>query len=72
MSFPQGRKRLLSCLSIVSTYSLVACINVLILLFSQYLNQHLVENDPEVYNIIEKEKKRQRDSIVLIPSEVRA
>ncbi|RUS23371.1 serine hydroxymethyltransferase-domain-containing protein [Endogone sp. FLAS-F59071] len=35
----------------------------------EHLNQHLVENDPEVYNIIEKEKKRQRDSIVLIPSE---
>ncbi|RUS29360.1 serine hydroxymethyltransferase-domain-containing protein, partial [Jimgerdemannia flammicorona] len=35
-----------------------------------YLNQPLAENDPEIYNIIEKEKKRQRDSIVLIPSEV--
>ncbi len=36
----------------------------------KYLNKHLSEIDPEVFDIIEKEKKRQRESIVLIPSEV--
>ncbi|PKC16804.1 SHMT-domain-containing protein [Rhizophagus irregularis] len=35
----------------------------------EYLNKHLSEIDPEVFDIIEKEKKRQRESIVLIPSE---
>ncbi|KAL7752775.1 Serine hydroxymethyltransferase, cytosolic [Sorochytrium milnesiophthora] len=33
------------------------------------LNQRLVENDPEIFDIIEKEKRRQRESIDLIPSE---
>ncbi|KAI9142200.1 serine hydroxymethyltransferase [Paraphysoderma sedebokerense] len=33
------------------------------------LNQRLRENDPEIFDIIEKEKQRQRESIVLIPSE---
>ena len=33
------------------------------------LNKSLKETDPEVYNIIEKEKIRQRDSINLIASE---
>lgn len=36
----------------------------------QYMNIHLNEADPEVFNIIELEKRRQRESIVLIPSEV--
>ncbi|CAG8542860.1 15818_t:CDS:10 [Funneliformis caledonium] len=35
----------------------------------EYLNKHLTETDPEVFDIIEKEKRRQRESIVLIPSE---
>ncbi|RIA91723.1 serine hydroxymethyltransferase-domain-containing protein [Glomus cerebriforme] len=35
----------------------------------EYLNKHLADIDPEVFDIIEKEKKRQRESIVLIPSE---
>ncbi|KAJ3294814.1 Serine hydroxymethyltransferase, cytosolic [Borealophlyctis nickersoniae] len=35
----------------------------------ELLNQHLKEADPEVFDIIEKEKKRQRESVVLIPSE---
>jgi glycine hydroxymethyltransferase len=33
------------------------------------LNRPLSEVDPEVYDIIEKEKRRQRDSLVLIASE---
>jgi glycine hydroxymethyltransferase len=33
------------------------------------LQQHLQVNDPEVFNIVEHEKQRQRDSIALIPSE---
>ncbi|CAG8770979.1 8372_t:CDS:2, partial [Dentiscutata erythropus] len=35
----------------------------------EYLNKHLKDIDPEVYDIIEQEKRRQRESIVLIPSE---
>ncbi|KAI9207699.1 serine hydroxymethyltransferase-domain-containing protein [Polychytrium aggregatum] len=35
----------------------------------QTLNSHLRETDPEIFDIIEHEKQRQRDSIVLIPSE---
>ncbi|KAF9437721.1 glycine hydroxymethyltransferase shm1 [Entomortierella beljakovae] len=35
----------------------------------ELLNRSLKEQDPEMYNIIELEKKRQRDSIVLIASE---
>ncbi|CAG8587067.1 12489_t:CDS:10 [Acaulospora morrowiae] len=35
----------------------------------EYLNKRLVETDPEVFDIIEKEKRRQRESITLIPSE---
>ncbi len=33
------------------------------------MNHSLKETDPELYNIIEKEKERQRDSLVLIASE---
>jgi glycine hydroxymethyltransferase len=33
------------------------------------LNKPLSEADPEMFDIIEKEKCRQRESIVLIPSE---
>lgn len=33
------------------------------------LNASLKESDPEIYNIIQNEAKRQRDSICLIPSE---
>ncbi|KAI8851500.1 serine hydroxymethyltransferase-domain-containing protein [Chytridium lagenaria] len=33
------------------------------------LNEALLTSDPEVFDIIEKEKQRQRESIVLIPSE---
>ncbi|KAK9695490.1 Serine hydroxymethyltransferase, cytosolic, partial [Basidiobolus ranarum] len=33
------------------------------------LNARLTEVDPEVFDIIEKEKTRQRDGICLIPSE---
>lgn len=33
------------------------------------LNKPLSETDPEVFDIIEKEKRRQRDSLVLIASE---
>eukprot|EP00455_Lapot_gusevi_P039181 TRINITY_DN438_c0_g1_i1.p1 TRINITY_DN438_c0_g1~~TRINITY_DN438_c0_g1_i1.p1 ORF type:complete len:486 (-),score=187.44 TRINITY_DN438_c0_g1_i1:100-1557(-) len=35
----------------------------------QFLASHLKECDPEIFGIIEKEKIRQRDSLVLIPSE---
>ncbi|SAM04300.1 hypothetical protein [Absidia glauca] len=35
----------------------------------EFLNEDLQKGDPEMYNIIENEKKRQRDSVVLIPSE---
>ncbi|CAO3627991.1 unnamed protein product [Cunninghamella echinulata] len=35
----------------------------------ELLNAPLKENNPEMFNIIENEKKRQRESIVLIPSE---
>ncbi|CAG8473827.1 7018_t:CDS:10 [Ambispora gerdemannii] len=35
----------------------------------EYLNKPLIETDPDIFDIIEKEKKRQRESIVLIPSE---
>ncbi|KAF9896359.1 hypothetical protein BX616_007621, partial [Lobosporangium transversale] len=35
----------------------------------ELLNRSLKEQDPEMYNIIELEKKRQRESIVLIASE---
>ncbi|CAJ0629699.1 4421_t:CDS:2 [Entrophospora sp. SA101] len=35
----------------------------------EYMNQRLEKIDPVVFDIIEKEKKRQRESIVLIPSE---
>ncbi|KAF9177125.1 hypothetical protein BGZ49_005776, partial [Haplosporangium sp. Z 27] len=35
----------------------------------ELLNKPLKEQDPEMFNIIELEKKRQRDSIVLIASE---
>jgi len=34
------------------------------------LSSTLATTDPEVFDIIEKEKRRQRDSIALIPSEV--
>jgi glycine hydroxymethyltransferase len=33
------------------------------------LNKHLVETDPELYQLIEQEKKRQQSSLVLIASE---
>ncbi|KNC97322.1 uncharacterized protein SPPG_07251 [Spizellomyces punctatus DAOM BR117] len=33
------------------------------------LNTHLEQSDPEVYDIIQNEMRRQRESIVLIPSE---
>eukprot|EP00833_Pecoramyces_ruminatium_P016564 jgi/Orpsp1_1/1190596/evm.model.d7180000079993.2 len=36
---------------------------------NSFLNQSLLENDPELFDIIEKEKKRQYESINLIPSE---
>jgi len=36
---------------------------------NSYLNQSLLENDPKLFDIIEKEKKRQYESINLIPSE---
>jgi len=36
---------------------------------NNYLNQNLLENDPKLFDIIEKEKKRQYESINLIPSE---
>ncbi|KAI8141971.1 serine hydroxymethyltransferase [Fennellomyces sp. T-0311] len=35
----------------------------------EFLNERLEQNDPELFNIIENEKKRQRESVVLIPSE---
>ncbi|KAI8343280.1 serine hydroxymethyltransferase [Chlamydoabsidia padenii] len=35
----------------------------------EFLNEDLKKGDPEMYEIIENEKKRQRDSVVLIPSE---
>ncbi|KAI8340141.1 serine hydroxymethyltransferase [Chlamydoabsidia padenii] len=35
----------------------------------EFLNEDLKKGDPEMYDIIESEKKRQRDSVVLIPSE---
>jgi len=35
------------------------------------MNARLKDSDPEIYNIIQLEKKRQRESIDLIPSEVR-
>lgn len=36
----------------------------------EFLNEHLETEDPEMFKIIEGEKKRQRESICLIPSEV--
>lgn len=33
------------------------------------LNKHLTETDPELYDLIEQEKARQRSSLVLIASE---
>ncbi|KAJ3413723.1 hypothetical protein HDV05_007626 [Chytridiales sp. JEL 0842] len=36
---------------------------------AQTLNKTLEETDPEIFDIIEREKQRQRESIVLIPSE---
>ncbi|KAI9497676.1 serine hydroxymethyltransferase [Zychaea mexicana] len=35
----------------------------------EFLNERLEKNDPELFNIIENEKKRQRESVDLIPSE---
>ncbi|KAI7871756.1 serine hydroxymethyltransferase-domain-containing protein [Spinellus fusiger] len=35
----------------------------------ELLNERLSVNDPEMFDILEKERKRQRESIVLIPSE---
>ncbi|CDH48796.1 serine hydroxymethyltransferase [Lichtheimia corymbifera JMRC:FSU:9682] len=35
----------------------------------EFLNEHLETEDPEMFKIIEGEKKRQRESICLIPSE---
>ncbi|KAI9313423.1 serine hydroxymethyltransferase [Dichotomocladium elegans] len=35
----------------------------------EFLNERLEQNDPEMFNIIESEKKRQRESVCLIPSE---
>ncbi|KAF7724758.1 Cytochrome B translational activator protein cbs2 [Apophysomyces ossiformis] len=35
----------------------------------EFLNERLEKYDPEMFDIIEKEKKRQRESVVLIPSE---
>ncbi|EIE82694.1 hypothetical protein G6F46_002157 [Rhizopus delemar] len=35
----------------------------------EFLNERLEKMDPEMFDIIEKEKKRQKESIVLIPSE---
>ncbi len=37
--------------------------------WAEALNKPLSEADPEVFDIIEKEKRRQRDSLVLIASE---
>ncbi len=37
---------------------------------SPLLNTALEKSDPEMFDIIEKEKQRQRDSLALIPSEV--
>lgn len=39
-------------------------------LSAQQLNASLSHVDPEIFSIIENEKIRQRDSVVLIPSEV--
>lgn len=39
--------------------------------WTEVLNQPLSETDPELFDIIEHEKRRQRDNIVLIASEVR-
>lgn len=39
------------------------------LLWANMLNKPLKETDPEVYSIIESEKVRQKDSLVLIASE---
>jgi glycine hydroxymethyltransferase len=36
---------------------------------TELLNAPLSQTDPEIFDIIEKEKRRQRESIVLIPSE---
>lgn len=37
----------------------------------EFLNERLETNDPELFNIIEGEKKRQQEGICLIPSEVK-
>ncbi|RYY88786.1 hypothetical protein EON63_01795 [archaeon] len=37
--------------------------------WAKALNKPLAETDPELYNIMDKEKERQRDSLVLIASE---
>jgi glycine hydroxymethyltransferase len=39
------------------------------LTWAKMLNKPLVETDPVLYGIMEKEKERQRDSLVLIASE---
>jgi glycine/serine hydroxymethyltransferase len=39
---------------------------------SPLLSNPLAKGDPEMFEIIEQEKRRQRDSLALIPSEVGA
>lgn len=43
---------------------MVSCVQ-----WAETLNKPLSETDPEIFDIIEKEKRRQRDSLVLIASE---
>ena len=43
---------------------------LLALQWVQTLNQPLSETDPELFDIMEREKLRQRQSVVLIASEV--
>lgn len=45
------------------------CVSCNFLQWADALNRPLAETDPEIYDIIEKEKRRQRDSLVLIASE---
>src|SRR3990167_6368727 len=44
--------------------------NLFVILFSMDLNQPLQQSDPELFALIEEEKKRQTEHIELIASEV--
>lgn len=53
----------------VAHHGHVACFHKVEPVFHQALNQSLAETDPELFDIIEKEKRRQQTNLVLIASE---